>query len=189
MVVDYSQTINQYTQLDAYSLPRIEDQVNEIAKNSVFSTIDLKDAYYKIPIQEDDQKYYAFEAAACKLYQRKRLPFGVTNGVPCFQRIDNFIAKHEVEKTFALLDVTACRKNMEEHDKNLRKLLEKDNMKLNHGKSIFFATTICLLRYQTSNHEIKPDPACLKAFRNMPPPPGINVKSYGAIFLFFEMNQ
>ena len=39
---------------------------------SVFSKIDLKDAYYKIPVQEDDQKYYAFEAAG-KLYGRKRL--------------------------------------------------------------------------------------------------------------------
>ena len=82
-----------------------------------------------------------------------------------------------MEKTSAFLDnVTACRKNMEEHDKNLENLLEKDNMKLNHDESIFSATTICLLGYQTSNHEIRPDPACIKAFRSTTPPPDIKVK-------------
>ena len=54
MVIDYSQTINQYTQLDAYPLPRIDDQINELAKNSVFSTIDLKDAYHQIPIRSNE---------------------------------------------------------------------------------------------------------------------------------------
>ena len=35
IVIDYSQTINCFTQLDAYPLPRIEDQINEIAMNNV----------------------------------------------------------------------------------------------------------------------------------------------------------
>ncbi|XP_069755121.1 BTB/POZ domain-containing protein KCTD16-like [Narcine bancroftii] len=50
MVVDYSQTINQYTQLDAYPLPRIADMINEIAHYWVFSTIDLKSVYHQISI-------------------------------------------------------------------------------------------------------------------------------------------
>ena len=167
-VADYIQTVNQNTQLDAYHFPNIEDQVNEIVKNPVFSTINLIDAFYKIPIQEGDSD----------LYQRKRVPFGVKNGVPCFQRIFNFIAKHEVEKTSAFLDnVMACRKNMEEHDKNLRKLLEKDNMKLNHDENnFFFCYYHYFLGYQTSGHEIRPDQACLKILRNMPPQSDIKVK-------------
>ena len=41
LVVDYSQTINRFTHLDAYPLPRIVDMVNEIASYQVFSTLDL----------------------------------------------------------------------------------------------------------------------------------------------------
>ena len=63
MVIDYSQTINQYTQLDAYPLPRIDDQINELAKYSAFSTIDLKEAYHQIPIRSDERQYFSFEAA------------------------------------------------------------------------------------------------------------------------------
>ena len=46
LVVDYSQTINRFTLLDAYPLPRIEDMVNEIASYQVFSTLDLTSAYH-----------------------------------------------------------------------------------------------------------------------------------------------
>ena len=34
MVVDYSQTINKFTLLDAYPLPNIDEQVSEIAKGT-----------------------------------------------------------------------------------------------------------------------------------------------------------
>ena len=40
LAIDYSQTINRFTQLDAFSLPRISDTVNEIAQYKVFSTLD-----------------------------------------------------------------------------------------------------------------------------------------------------
>ena len=42
MVVDYSQTVNRYALLDACPLPNIDNQIAEIAKVAVFSTLDLK---------------------------------------------------------------------------------------------------------------------------------------------------
>ena len=62
MVVDYSQTVNRFTQLDAYPLPRIDDLVNKMAGYHVFSTIDLKSAYHQIPLKDSDKIYTAFEA-------------------------------------------------------------------------------------------------------------------------------
>ena len=50
MVVDYSQTITKFTLLDAYPLPNIDEQVSEIAKGTVFSTLDLKSAYYQLSL-------------------------------------------------------------------------------------------------------------------------------------------
>jgi len=99
MVIDYSQTINRFTALDAYSLPRIDQQVNELAKCKWFSTLDLKSAHYQVPLATEDRAYTAFEAYA-KLYQYCRLPFGVTNGVSCFQRISNsVIADNDLKQT------------------------------------------------------------------------------------------
>ncbi|XP_062897544.1 uncharacterized protein LOC134342847 [Mobula hypostoma] len=62
MVVDYSQIINRFTQLDAYPLPCIADMVNQIAQYKVYSTIDLKSAYHQLPIRREDRPYTAFEA-------------------------------------------------------------------------------------------------------------------------------
>ena len=46
----------------------------------------------------------AFEANG-KFYQFKRMPQGVTNGVPCFQRsIDPFIVRHNLTGVFAYMD-------------------------------------------------------------------------------------
>lgn len=91
LAIDYSQTINKFTLVDAYPLPKIQQLVNEIAQFRVFSTIDLCSAYHQIPIKEEDKPFTAFESCG-KLFQFTRLPFGVTNGVACFQRVmDSFI--------------------------------------------------------------------------------------------------
>ena len=63
MCIDYSQTINLFTELDAYPLSRIDTLVNKLAKYHVFSTFDLRSAYHQIPIAKNDKAYTAFEAA------------------------------------------------------------------------------------------------------------------------------
>ena len=96
MVIDYSLTINRFTNLDHYSLPRIDDQINEIVTNEIYSTLDLKSAYYQIPFAPKDREETIFEANG-KLYQYCRLPFKVCNRVSAFQRIiDNMIEKHNL---------------------------------------------------------------------------------------------
>ena len=46
MVLEYSQAINCYTELDVYPLPIIDSTVSKILKYSVFSMFDLKSAYH-----------------------------------------------------------------------------------------------------------------------------------------------
>ncbi|GFT30801.1 retrovirus-related Pol polyprotein from transposon gypsy [Trichonephila clavipes] len=125
IVVDYSQTINKYTLLDSYPLPKIEEVILKISKNKVFSKIDLQSAYHQIPIQDSERHYTAFEACG-KLYQFLRAPFGVTNGVAYFQRvIDKIIEDDEgLTLTYPFIDdLTVCGKDQKEHDDNLEKFM------------------------------------------------------------------
>ena len=62
LAVDYNETINRFTQLDAYPFPNVYEIINKIAKYRYFSTIDLKSAYYQIPLREEDHPYTACEA-------------------------------------------------------------------------------------------------------------------------------
>ena len=62
LAIDHSQTINRFTLLDAFPLPRISDMVNDVAQYQVFRTFDLRSAYHQIPLKEEDKPYTAFEA-------------------------------------------------------------------------------------------------------------------------------
>ena len=142
LVIDYSQTINRFTQLDAYPLPRITDMVEEIAQYKIFSTLDLRSAYHQIPILQSERQYTAFEADRA-LYQFRRIPFGVTNGVACFQRtMDEIIKTEHLDGTFAYIDnITICGHSQEEHDSNLQKfkldsIMIKASSPLNRSTSL-----------------------------------------------------
>ena len=64
LCIDYSQTMNQYTELYAYPLSRIDDMINNLAHYKVFSTFDLRNAYHQVPIVKDDRKYKALKPMA-----------------------------------------------------------------------------------------------------------------------------
>ena len=150
MVIDYSQTINRFTLLDAFPLPRMNEMIGEIAKYRMFSTLDLKSAYHQIAIRPRDKLYTAFEANG-RLYQFCRTPFGVTNGVASFQRIvDQIITDEKLEGTFTYIDnVTVCGHNRKEHDENLRRFMsavDKYNLTLNDDKCSFGQVKINLLK-------------------------------------------
>ena len=174
LVVDYSQTINRFTELDAYPLPNIDEMVNNIARYKVFSALDLKSAYHQVPIREDERLYTAFEARG-KLYEFNRIPFGVKNGVAAFQRVlDEILRKEKVDGTFAYVDnVTVCGQTEEEHDQNLKRFLkvaEENNLTLNHSKSVIKVRALNLLGYSVKDGEIKPDPDRLQPLWNLPLP-------------------
>ena len=125
MCVDYSNTINIFTEPDAYPLPKIESLVSTLAQFNIFSTFDLKSAYHQVAISDDDKPYTAFEANG-KLYQFRRIPFGVTNGVAAFQRIvDQFVEEEKLTNTYAYLDnITVGGKTKAEHDTCVKRFLD-----------------------------------------------------------------
>ena len=174
LAIDYSQTINRFTLLDAFPLPKINDLVNDIAQYRVFSTIDLRSAYHQVPLKEEDKQYTAFEARN-NLYQFTRLPFGVTNGVACFQReMMKFVEQNNLNAVFPYLDnITICGKDQQEHDANLEKFLAaatRKNICYNDSKSVFSTRKLAILGYVIEEGVIRPDPERLSPLRNLPVP-------------------
>ena len=163
-----------YTLLDAFPLPSMDGMVCEIAKYRMFSTLDLKSAYHQIAIRSRDKLYTAFEANG-RLYQFRRIPFDVTNGVASFQRIvDQIITDEKLEGTFAYIDnFTVCGHNRKEHDENLRRFMsavDKYNLTLNYDKCSFGLDKINLLGYTISKGFMAPDADRLKPLLQIPVP-------------------
>ena len=174
MAVDYSQTINRFTNLNAYPVPAIATTIEKLSKYSHFSSVDLQSAYHQIPIREEERQYTAFEANG-RLFEFTRIPFGVTNGVACFQQVlDEIIQEENLTDTFAYIDdITICGRSREEHDENLtrfRKVAEKYGLTVNESKSKYSQTSISTLGYIIGDHQIRPDPERMKALLEMPVP-------------------
>nr|VZI48276.1 unnamed protein product [Spirometra erinaceieuropaei] len=192
MVVDYSQTINRYTLLDAYPSPRIDEMVERIANYDTYSTLDLKSAYHQIPIRVKERPYTAFEACG-RLYHFCRIPFGVTNGVACFQRtIDDIIARERLKNIFVYVDnITICGNGLAEHDSTLQKFLsvaEKYGLTFNEAKSVIASKEIKILGYEVSKGNIRPDPDRLRPLREMAAPQDLKSQQR-AVGLFAYYSQ
>jgi len=173
LVIDYSTTINRFTLLDAYPLPNIEELVNTVAQDKFYNSLDLRSAYHQVPLLPEERQYTAFEASG-RLFQYKRLPFGVTNGVAAFQRcIDNVIKRYNLKKVYAYVDdITVTGATLAEHDMNLKLLLDaaECNLSLNETKSKFRITTLDRLGYRISHNQVRPDPQRLQPLLDLQPP-------------------
>ena len=55
LCIDYRQTINKFTLLDAYPLLRIQTVANSATQYNCFSSLDVKNAYHQVPILPEER--------------------------------------------------------------------------------------------------------------------------------------
>ena len=79
--VDYRK-VNAITRKDAYPLPRV-DTLDTLAGSRLFTTLDLKNGYWQVELEEGDRQKTAFDTSE-GLYQFNMMPFGLCNA---FQRL------------------------------------------------------------------------------------------------------
>lgn len=89
MCIDY-RALNDITIKNAYPLPRIDDIQDLVAKAEIFSVIDATSGYYQIAVEEEDISKTAF-AWKGKLYEFKRMLFGLCNAPATYQAMMNTI--------------------------------------------------------------------------------------------------
>jgi len=87
--VDYRK-INKVVVKDRFPLPLIEDQIDQLAEARIFSTIDLKNGFFHVSVAKESRKYTSFITHHGQ-YQFLRMPFGLCNSPPVFQRFINHI--------------------------------------------------------------------------------------------------
>lgn len=153
--------------LDTYPLPRINEKGSEIAKYSVYSTLNLRSTYHQVVIKPEDRPYIAFKVNG-RLFQFWRLPFRVTNGVASFHRIiDRIISIEKLEGTFAYIDnVRVYGLNHSNHNSILKRFMAavKHNLTLNNDKCSFCVNTINLIGYTVSKCSMTLDPEQLNPY-------------------------
>jgi len=82
--VDYHR-LNSITIQDAYLLPRIDLSLDALVASKYFSTLDLLNGYWQIPLSPDAQDKATFITCG-GLWKWKVLPFGLASAPATFQR-------------------------------------------------------------------------------------------------------
>ncbi len=120
----------------------------------VFSTLDLRAGYHKLPIREKDKAKTTFwgvnsHGKDC-LYQWKFLPFGLKNAPAKFQRVmDKILAGLDFVRCY-IDDIVVYSDTVEEHQIHLKivfEWLKVHGLRLHPGKCKFFQESVEYLGY------------------------------------------
>jgi len=100
-------------------------------------------------LNPSDREFTAFQSGNA-LYQWRRLPFGLTNTVPEFQRmIDYIVGENDLKGCYPYLDdITIAGANQVEHDRYLQAFYvaaSKANLTINKSKTQLSKSEISLL--------------------------------------------
>jgi len=172
LCVDYASTINRSTVIDAFPVPLIEDVLRQLHGQTIFSTVDLRSAYFQVPLLPSEWHFTAFEAAG-ELWEFTRLPFGVTNGVPIFCRVIKDIVKDLPGVVHYFDDIVIAGKTAQEHKRNLKAFLERCklvNLTLNSKKCSFEVSKLDFLGHTFENGTMTPDSDRLRPLLEYPLP-------------------
>ena len=92
--------LNAHMKKDLYSLPRIQEALESMARLAHFSSMDFKSGFWQIKMAPGSQQYTAFTMGNLGFYEFTRMPFGLCNAPVTFQ--------HLMQNTLGELNLTYC---------------------------------------------------------------------------------
>jgi hypothetical protein len=113
--------------MDNFELPRISEVIAQLRDVRCYTVIDLKDAYFHVPIEENDKQKTAFYTGR-RIMHFRMMPQGYKNSPAIFQRIKNIIFAEKLGNGVLVYndDILVYGKTNEEHDINLNFVLKKN---------------------------------------------------------------
>lgn len=170
-----SRALNKVTTKDAYPMPNIDGILGRLGDTHFISSIDLKDAFWQIELDEESRARTAFTVPGRPLYQFCRMPFGLCNSPQTMCRLmDRVIPGDLRDFVFVFIDdLLVVSANFETHLQRLKRVAEclrKANLTINVEKSKFVMKELRYLGYIIGNGCLKTDPEKVHAIQSFPVP-------------------
>lgn len=143
--------LNSVTVDEGYPIPQMASIINHLGGCEYISSIDLKDAFWQMPLHPDSRPMTAFTIPSRGHFQFKVVPFGLCTASQALARVMTHIFADLEPKVFHYLDdVVICSKTFEEHIQLLEEVasrLRKANLTISPDKSQFCRREIKYLGY------------------------------------------
>lgn len=170
-----SRKLNSVTKRDAYPLPYVSSILDKLGHAKYLSSIDLKKAFWQIPLETSSKEKTAFTAPGRGLFQFTVLPFGLHNAAQTQQRLMDRLLGPELEpNVFVYLDdIIIATDTFEKHMETLEVVLnslKKASLTINIDKCEFCRPSLNYLGYVVDGLGLRTNPDKIEAIVNYPLP-------------------
>ncbi|XP_015224357.1 PREDICTED: RNA-directed DNA polymerase homolog [Cyprinodon variegatus] len=123
--IDY-RGLNQITVKNKYPLPLLASAFEPVQGATVFTKLDLRNAYHLLRIRDGDEWKAAFKTPLGQ-FEYLVMPFGLTKAPACFQALVNDVLR-DFLNVFVFVyidDILIYSKDLSEHKKHVRLVLQR----------------------------------------------------------------
>lgn len=171
--VDYRK-LNACTKKDAYPIPLISGILDKLRDAKFISSLDIKSAYWQVPLAESSKDYTAFSVVG-GLYRFCVMPFGLTNSPATWERLIDSVLGADLQPSVLVYldDIVVVSQDFETHMETLQKVFDRlhlAGLKVNFDKCQFCRSELKYLGYIVDKFGLRPDPAKVEAILNIPAP-------------------
>ncbi len=161
--------LNAKTIRDAYPLPRIDESLGRLGCACYFTTLDLGSPFWQVPLRDEDRPKTAF-GCELGLFQRKVMPFGLSNATATFQRLMTKVLV-DVAQSYGNLvmcyvdDVIIASSTKDQHIDRIGEVLSclrRAGLKCKPSKCEFLKTSIKYLGRIIDGEGVRPDPESIE---------------------------
>ena len=176
LCVDY-RGLNKITIKNRYPLPLINELMDRLSSATVYTKLDIRNAYHRIRIADGDEWKTAFR---CRYghFEFLVMPFGLTNAPASFQALINDTLREYLDHFVIVYldDILVFRNSQEEHEQHVKMVLDKlrsAGLYVKAEKCKFHVREVEFLGFRVGTSGITMDPSKISTVQNWPIPTSI----------------
>ncbi|KAL0187931.1 hypothetical protein M9458_015030 [Cirrhinus mrigala] len=171
--IDY-RGLNNITVKNTYPLPLMSSAFERLQGASVFTKLDLRNAYHLVRIRKGDEWKTAFNTPRGH-FEYQVMPFGLSNAPAVFQAFVNDVLRDMVDQFIYVYldDILIFSSPLQEHVQHVRRVLQRlleNGLFVKAEKCVFHAQSVLFLGYIISSEGVRMDPDKVKAVVDWPTP-------------------
>ncbi|XDV37360.1 hypothetical protein PO909_006967 [Leuciscus waleckii] len=171
--IDY-RGLNNITVKNTYPLPLMSSAFERLQGASIFTKLDLRNAYHLVRIRKGDEWKTAFNTPRGH-FEYLVMPFGLSNSPAVFQALVNDVLRDMVDQFIYVYldDILIFSSSLQEHVQHVRRVLQRllENwLFVKAEKCVFHAQSVPFLGHIVSSEGMRMDPDKVKAVIDWPSP-------------------